>query len=294
MDGLFARFAAPGAPGASVGIFHHGRPLLVRAYGLASLEPALPATSTTQYRLASLTKQFTATAVLLLIADGALRLDTLLSDILPELPDALGAGEPVRIHHLLTHTSGLPDYEALIPAGQAEPVRDADVLALLSERGERYFAPGAEFRYSNSAYALLAVIVERLGGGSFAEFLRERIFRPLGMEHALAYAADGPPVAERAYGYSAAPGGFVLTDQSVTSAVLGDGGIYASVAELALWEAALVHARLLPPELKRAAWSPARLADGTPIPMAMGGTWMRIAAARGSRTTARRSGSPTP
>lgn len=270
VDRLFAPFAAPGAPGASVGIFRQGRPLLMRAYGLASLDPAVPTTPSTQFRLASLTKQFTATAVLLLIADGLLREDTPLAEILPELPDPPGAVEPVRIGHLLTHTSGLPDFEALLPADQAEPVRDADVLALLAKSAERYFRPGTAWRYSNSAYALLALVVERLGGRPFPEFLRERIFRPLGMERAVAYVTGGPEVAERAYGYSASADGFRFSDQSMTSAVLGDGGIYASLAELALWEAALVEGRLLPPALLKAAWTPARLADGTAIPYGFG------------------------
>jgi CubicO group peptidase (beta-lactamase class C family) len=270
VDGLFARFRSPGAPGASVAIFHQGRPLLVRSYGLASLEPEVPATPSTQYRLASLTKQFTATAVLLLIADDVLREDTPLSAVLPELADPPGTAEPVRIRHLLTHTSGLPDFEALLPAGQTEPVRDVDVLRLLAESGERYFAPGTGWRYSNTAYALLALVVERLSGRSFPEFLRERIFRPLGMERAVAYVPGGPEVVERAYGYSAEGVGFRFSDQSITSATLGDGGVYASVAELALWEAALVEGRLLPPALLEAAWTPARLVDGTAIPYGYG------------------------
>lgn len=270
VDSLFAPFAAPGAPGASVGVFHHSRPLLVRAYGLALLEPARAATPLTQYRLASLSKQFTATAVLLLVADGLLDEDTPLAEILPELSDRAGAAEPVRIRDLLTHTSGLPDYEALLPADQAVPVRDADVLALLAKSDERYFAPGTAWRYSNSAYALLALVVERLSGRSFPAFLRERIFRPLGMERAVAFVPEGPPVAERAYGYSTSVEGFHFSDQSITSAVLGDGGVYASVSELARCEEELVEGRLLPPALREAMWRQARLADGTAIPYGYG------------------------
>jgi CubicO group peptidase (beta-lactamase class C family) len=267
VDSLLASYAHPGAPGGSVGVFHRGRTLFQRACGLALLEPPAATGTRTNYRLASLTKQFTATAILILVERGALALDTAVREVLPELRDG---GEPVRVHHLLTHTSGVWDYEDLIPTGQTEQVGDGDVLAMLAGCDRRYFGPGESFRYSNSGYALLATVVERRGGGSFADFLRERIFRPLGMHTAVAYEAGLSSVPERAYGYAEAAGGFSPADQDLTSAVLADGGVYASVADLACWEDALVYPHLLSPATLERMWSPAKLRDGTSIPYGYG------------------------
>lgn len=267
LDELLGPFAMPGAPGASIGVFFRGEPLVQRAAGLAVVESQTRADVRTNFRLASLTKQFTAAAVLLLVERGALRLDAPVGAVLPELRDA---GEPVRVHHLLSHTSGLWDYEELIPADHTEQVRDADVLALLSGCNRRYFSPGAAFRYSNSGYALLALLVERLGGCSFSDHLREEVFWPLGMRATLAYEAGRGDVPNRAYGYSADAERFARTDQSVTSAVLGDGGVYGSVAELARWEHALVHPNLLSRVVLERMWSQALLRDGTPVPYGCG------------------------
>ena len=265
VDPLFAPFAGADTPGASVAVFHRGSTVFSHACGLALLEPSTPTSVQTNYRLASLTKQITAAAVLKLVEQGKLQLDTLLPELLPEL-----AHEPASVFHLLTHTSGTPDYEDLLAGDQTDQVRDSDVLVLLSTENRRYFAPGTAFRYSNSGYVLLGLIVERITGCPFAEFLQEQIFGPLGMNSTLAYQAGHSTVPERAFGYSAAGDGFQLTDQSVTSATLGDGGVYASVADLARWDDALVHARVLSASTLEVAWSPARLRDGTPVPYGYG------------------------
>ncbi len=221
----------------------------------------------TSYRLASLTKQFTATAILQLVEKAQLDLDTAVAEVLPELAHSASGA---RVRHLLTHTSGIWDYEALLPAGQTEQVTDGDVLTLLGRANQRYFVPGTAFRYSNSGYVLLGLIVECISGGSFADFLQEQIFWPLGMHSTLAYQAGGSSIPERAYGFSGAPGVFRLTDQSTTSATLGDGGVYSSIADLARWEHALTQAQVLSTATLEQAWSPAGLNDGTPIPYGFG------------------------
>jgi CubicO group peptidase (beta-lactamase class C family) len=200
-------------PGASVLVVRDGRAVVKRAYGFANLEEQVQATSATNYRLASVTKQFTAAAVLSLNID----LDR----------PVFGAN---TIRHLLTHTSGVMDYEDLIPAGTTGQLRDADVLRLLESQDRVYFAPGTNYRYSNSGYALLALIVERESGMEFGAFLRETIFKPLGMDN-----TGVSNVTNRAYGYT----GSQRTDQSLTSAVLGDGGVYSSIDDLEKWDAAL-------------------------------------------------------
>ncbi len=240
-------------PGASVLVVRDGKAVVRRAYGLANLEQRTAATPATNYRLASVTKQFTAAATLLLIEDGRLSLDHPVRKWLPSLP---ASDDAITIRHLLTHMSGLIDYEEIMPADLETQLRDADVLALLEQEQDLYFEPGTAYRYSNGGYALLALVVERVSGKSFQSFLRERIFEPLGMKNTLAYVAEGPPVANRAYGYSRADDRWLRTDQSPTSAVLGDGGIYSSIDDLAKWDAALYDDRLLSAESRGLAFTP--------------------------------------
>lgn len=260
VDALFRDYAAPDSPGASVVVIRDGDVVLSRAYGLASLEPRAPATPESSYRLASLTKQFTATAILLLVQDGRLRLEDRVVDVLPGFPSSL---RDVRIHHLLQHTSGIWDYEDFVPSTQAVQVKDRDVLALLSRTDRTYFAPGTSVRYSNSAYAVLALVVEQVSGMSFASFLHERVFVPSGMPSTVAHEEGLSTVPKRAYGYATGPSGFVPRDQSPTSAVLGDGGIYTSVVDLVAWDRTLDSRGLVSAENQRLAWTPPVLPDGT-------------------------------
>ncbi|MCW5581356.1 MAG: beta-lactamase family protein [Luteimonas sp.] len=241
VDSMMSAYAGDG-PGAALLVARDGVPVLRRGYGLADLEARAPATPQTRFRLASVSKQFTAAAILLLAQDGALALDDPLRRWLPSLPPATAG---ITLHHLLTHTSGLVDYEDVMPARIDGQLSDADVLVLLEGQDRLYFAPGTGYRYSNSAYVLLGLVVAKASGRDFPTFLRERIFRPLGMDGAVAFVEGASPVAHRAYGYSEADGRWTRTDQSPTSATLGDGGIYASIDELAKWDAALRDGRLL-------------------------------------------------
>jgi len=245
-------------PGASVLVIRDGKPIVRRAYGLANVEERVAATPETNYRLASMTKQFTAAAILLLMESGKLQLDDPIRKWLPSLPEATSA---VTLRHLLTHTSGLIDYEDVIPDGTTEQVHDADVLRLLKAENRTYFVPGASYRYSNSGYSLLALIVERASGETFASFLRDHIFVPLGMTNTVAHEEGISTVAHRAFGYSSANGAWTRTDQSLTSAVLGDGGIYSSIDDLAKWDAALYDDRLLRRESRELAFTPATDTD---------------------------------
>lgn len=245
-------------PGAGILVLRGGVPVIRWAGGMADREAGTAATGATNYRLASLSKQFTAAAVLLLVEQGVLSLDAPVREWLPPLP-ACAAGATLR--HLLTHTSGLIDYEDLIPPGRTAQLYDADVLRLLACEHRGYFAPGTAYRYSNGGYALLALIVEVASGRSFSRFLRERIFEPLGMAGTLAYQEGASPVAHRAYGYTRVDGAWRRTDQDLTSAVLGDGGVYSSIEDLAKWDAALYDGRLLRPESLALAFAPATATD---------------------------------
>jgi CubicO group peptidase (beta-lactamase class C family) len=266
VDELMSAYAGE-RPGASVLVIKNGEPVVRRSYGLAVLEERTPATPQTNYRLASVTKQFTAAAILLLAEEGRLELDDGVRKWLPELPDV---ADDVTIRRLLTHTSGLIDYEDVIPASMTAQLRDADVLEILKSQHRTYFAPGTGYRYSNSGYALLALIVERASGASFQSFLRRRIFEPLGMHGTVAHVEGESTVAHRAYGYSEQDGAWVRTDQSQTSAVLGDGGVYSSIDDLAKWDAALYDGRLLSPESLRLAFSPTVATDDPDVAYGFG------------------------
>jgi len=201
-----------------------------------------PIDGRTAFRLASVTKAFTATAVMMLVRDGKLRYESSLTDIFPDFPEY---GRGITVRHLLNHTSGLPDYEDLMPpADPSVPVEetqidDAGVLDLLKAQKAGWFVPGALWRYSNSGYVLLGLIVAKVSGRSFPTFLRERIFAPLKMDNTVALVRGRTRVSDRAFGYTKEDGRWRFTDQSPTSATLGDGGVYSSLYDLTLWDEAL-------------------------------------------------------
>jgi CubicO group peptidase (beta-lactamase class C family) len=258
LDALFQDFNQPGSPGASVMIIQDGKIAMAKGYGFADVENEVPCGPDTNFRLASVTKQFTAMSVLILVQRKRLSLDERLTDFFPEFP---AYGGQITVRHLLTHTSGLLDYEDLIPKGTQIPVLDRDVLRLMLQQDKTYFPPGSKYRYSNTAYSLLALIVEARSGDTFAHFLQANIFGPLEMNHTLAYEQGLSVVPNRAYGYSQDATGFKRTDQSLTSSVLGDGGIYSSVADLYRWDQALYTDKLISRKLVKLAFTPGTATD---------------------------------
>ncbi|HET7663362.1 MAG TPA: serine hydrolase domain-containing protein, partial [Rhodanobacteraceae bacterium] len=242
VDSLMSRYMGD-APGASLLVVKNGKAIIRRGYGYANLEKRIRTTPATNYRLASVSKQFTAACILLLAQDGKLSLDDSARKWLPELPASDAA---ITLENLLTHTSGLIDYESLIPPDRTTQLSDADVLRMIASQDTLYFPPGNAHRYSNGAYVLLGLIVERVSGMDLADFMHQRIFQPLGMNHTLMYEHHrGPKPTHRAYGYSLVDGQWKRTDQSLTSATRGDGGIYSSIDDLAKWDASLYGNRLL-------------------------------------------------
>lgn len=267
IDPLFAAFAAPGAPGAAVVVARGDSVIFAAGYGLADVEHAVPVTPSTAFRLASVSKQFTAVAILALVEAGRLRLDDRLGDLLDSVPAYARA---ISVRHLLNHTSGIPDYEPLLESDAGPQLKDRDVLALLRRAKRLYFAAGTSWRYSNSAYALLALIVERVSGEPFAGYLRRRVFDRAGMPTAVAHEEGVDSVVNRAFGHSGRAGSWQRTDQSRTSAVLGDGGIYASAEELAQWSAALDQHAVISEWSFREATTPAVLKSGVPTSYGFG------------------------
>jgi CubicO group peptidase (beta-lactamase class C family) len=273
IDAIFTPLADSGSPGFAVLVRKDERTVFQRGYGVRDLRSLQRIDSLTDFRLASFTKQFTATAVMLLVHDGKLRYDQPITEIFPEFPQYARA---ITIRHLLTHTSGLPDYEDAMEAHEWTPehqIQDEDVLGLLERQAAPQFAAGKSWAYSNSAYVLLGLVVAKVSGQAFEQFLENRIFKPLQMTDTLAYRNGVNSVAHRAYGHSRKEGGFVETDQSSTSATLGDGGVYSNLVDLAKWDAALQSHTLLTEKETSAALTPVKLADGrqTSWPSAPGG-----------------------
>ena len=259
VDALFARYNHPDVPGAAVIVIRGGKVLYRRGYGLADLEAHIAVTPATNFRLASVTKQFTAMAIMILEERGKLSFDSPLTRFFPDYP---AYGRQITVRHLLNHTSGLKAYEELIPSGQTAQVKDRDVLDLLKHQTEGYFPPGSDWRYSNTGYAHLAMIVEKASGMTFAAFLKKNIFGPLKMSGTVAFEEGISTVRNRAYGYSEKGDRFERTDQSVTSAVLGDGGIYSSVDDLMKWDQALYTTKLVSADTREQAWLPLVLPNG--------------------------------
>jgi len=258
-------------PSASLLIIEHSKSVVRLGFGYADLEHHVAATPATDYRLASMSKQFTAAAILLLAEDHKLALDDAIRHWLPSLPPFT---DHITLRQLLDHTGGLLDYEDLIPATQTEQVSDDDVLRLIARTDHGYFPPGSAYRYSNTGYVLLGLVIERASGMTLPAFLKARIFAPLHMDHTLLYEHHrGPAVPDRAYGYSLIDGHWQRTDQSVTSATRGDGGIYSSIDDLAKWDAALYDDRLLSAASRKLAFSPHVKVTGEPYEAQYGFGW---------------------
>ncbi|MDD8014591.1 MAG: serine hydrolase [Acidobacteriota bacterium] len=280
VDALIAGLVSGREPGAAVLVVRDGRAVYEKGFGVTDLRTSRPIDGRTNFRLASVTKAFTAAAVMLLVRDGKLRYEDRLTDIFPGFPEYAG---DVTVRHILEHTSGLPDYEDLMPAAdQAVPVeeaqiKDAAVLELLKRTRKGKFAAGSRWAYSNSGYVVLGLVVEKASGRPFAEFLRDRIFAPLEMSGTVAYERGRNTVPGRAYGHSRENGRWKETDQSPTSATLGDGGVYSSLSDLRLWDEALRRRTLLDETELRLALTPARVPgeppaapDGTPADYGFG------------------------
>jgi CubicO group peptidase (beta-lactamase class C family) len=269
LDAMLTKSVTPGQPGLAVLVKKDGRVLFEKGYGVRKIGAAAPITSDTDFRLASVTKQFTAMAVMLLVHDGKLRYDTTLTGIFPEFPVY---GKPITVRHLLTHTSGLPDYEDLMDrveksAGKRwsaeHQIQDQEVLGLLAKETRGKFVPGTSWAYCNSGYVVLGLIVAKVSGISYPDFLEQRIFGPLRMRNTLAYQKEKKEIPQRAFGHSRERGKLFLTDQSSTSATLGDGGVYSNLEDLSKWDEALANHTLLSSAEMQAALTPMKLSDGS-------------------------------
>jgi CubicO group peptidase (beta-lactamase class C family) len=231
---LFEHFNEGVQPGAAVMVIEDGGIVYSGGFGYADLEKRIPIDARSTFRLGSLTKQFTAMAIMALAEAGKLDYDDAVIDYIPQLTEYPG----VTIRHLLTHTSGLPDYYDTIDTSGGMPV-NADLPAELASMDGPVFAPGEKYEYSNPAYEMLPLIVEEVSGQTFAEFMSRHVFAPAGMDDSLFFDHTEPEIANRVYGYEPAAGGFSLDDYDELNYLVGSGSMYATLEDFFAWDQTL-------------------------------------------------------
>lgn len=269
IDSAFVRYRGAEAPGCAVGVSRHDQPVLERAWGHAELEYRIPITPATIFEAGSVSKQFTAAAVLLLAQDGRLTLEDDIRRWVPEVPDY---GTPITIRHLLNHTSGLKDWGSIAGIGGwprgSRIYTHAHVLEIIGRQGTLNHPPGAEYIYSNSNYNLLAIIAERVSGESLPALTKRRIFDPLGMTSTSWRDDFTRIVPGRAQAYAPAGAGWRL--QMPNENVYGNSSLLTTVGDLLRWSANTAHLRVGGEQFRTEQQRTGRLNDGSAITYAAG------------------------
>lgn len=229
--------------------------ILKKAYGQANFEWNVPNTPDTKFRIASVTKQFTAMVILQLVSEGKLKLDDTLVSALPDYRK--DTGSRVTLTHLLNHTSGIPSYTSapdFFAKVSRNPYAVADFVKQFAS-GDLEFEPGSKFSYNNSGYYLLGAIIERITGKTYAQAVQERIFTPLGMKDS-GYDVYATVLPKRASGHQLTPGGYVHAAYLDMSLPYAAGSLYSTVEDLYRWDRALYENKLLPEALKQKMFTP--------------------------------------
>jgi CubicO group peptidase (beta-lactamase class C family) len=256
-------------PGAAVIVRKDGRTLCRAAVGMADLELGVPLTPDMVFRLGSVTKQFTGVAILMLEEEGKLRVGDAIQKYLPDFPDK---GKPITVEHLLAHTSGIKSYTSLpewLPLWRKD-MKLEELIALFRDLPLE-FDPGTRWNYSNSGYILLGAIIEKVSGKTYADFIDQRIFKPLGMNHSH-YGDAERLIPRRVKGYQPQGEGFINAPYLSMTQPYAAGSLLSTVDDLARWHEALLDGRLVRPDSLRKAHQPVRLSSGEST--AYGYGWM--------------------
>lgn len=230
LDNLFNEYKGK-VPGASIGIIFKDKLVFTKSYGYANLKTKAKISRKTNFRLASVSKQFTATCILQLVDKKLIGLDDKLIKYFPRFKFAKG----ITIYHLLTHTSGFLDYEDLIRKNRKNPISDKEVLNLLSRQKKFKFKPGKSWSYNNGNYCILKELIEKISGLKYAEYLYKYIFTPLKMNSTILSERNKTIIKNRAFGYTKKKNNFIETDNDITSFTMGDGSIYSNIEDLLKW-----------------------------------------------------------
>lgn len=234
IDGIFSAYDNPEIPGAAIAVIHKGQILFKKGYGSANLEYDIPISPSTVFHVASVSKQFTAFAIMLLVEEGKLSLDDDIRKHIPEVPDF---GKKITLSHLASHTSGLRDqWELLLLGGWRldDVITTEHILDMVSRQKELNFAPGEKYMYSNTGFTLLAEVVSRVSNQTFARFTQMNIFEPLGMKNTQFYDDHEKIVKNRAYSYRPQRNGDILK-APLNYANVGATSLFTTVEDLALW-----------------------------------------------------------
>jgi CubicO group peptidase (beta-lactamase class C family) len=268
VDRLFADIEA-GEPGCALAVTRDGVPIILRGYGAASLEPAVPITPSTVFHVASVSKQFTAMAVALLVAEGRISWQDDIRKYVPQVPDY---GRPITLRHLVTHTSGLRDqWDLLALAGrrlETDVITEDDVLEITSRQRALNFEPGAEHLYSNTGFTLLALVVERVTGDSLRAFTATRMFEPLGMTSTQFRDDHSSIVPNRAYGYARVGQAYRVSMPAFD--VAGPTNLVTTIEDMARWERNFLTGELGGRAVLEDLQTRGVLANGDEIPYAAG------------------------
>jgi len=260
VDSMFSATYPVGGPGAAVLVSRDGRVLMRKAYGSADVELGVPMRPDHVFRLGSITKQFTAVGILMLADEGKLSLDDEITKFFPDYPTH---GRRITVEHLLTHTSGIRSYTS-IPEWRTlirNDVTPTELIAVFRDQ-PMDFAPGADWRYNNSGFALLGAIIEKLSGQSYADFTRTRFFEPLGMRDTRVETHEAL-IPRRVRGYAVGPGRAITNADYISlTHPYAAGALVSTVDDLSRWGQAVTAGRLLKPETWRRAHTAYRLADG--------------------------------
>jgi len=243
VDALFAPWTRSDMPGCALSVTRDGQVVYENGYGMADLEQGTAIQPSTVFNIASLSKQFTTTAIALLEQDGKLSLDDDIHKYVPEVPDY---GHTITLRQLANHTSGLRDYPELLALGGwnwVDEVVESRILDVIARQKRLNFNPGQQYLYNNSGYLLLTMTLQRITGQSLGDFARERIFQPLGMLHTRFYDDRTMIMKQRAIGYQNREDGSLGTWRP-TYEIVGDGGVLTTVQDLALWERNFLQPRL--------------------------------------------------
>lgn len=262
VDQIFVDFQNE-MPGAAVMVIDDGEIIMQKGYGLARVSDKTQVTADTNFRLASVTKQFTAMTILQLIERGQLSFETSLTDIFPDFPEY---GQAITIRHMLQHSSGIKDYGLMSTMELGRQFVDQDVLDYTMSLEDVDFAVGERHVYSNSAYVIFTKILERVTGEHWRDYVKNNIFDPLNMSNTLAFVDGVNTVSNRAYGHTIEENGNITeTDQNKWSAMLGDGGIYSNLNDFYKWDQALYTDQLLSQDMMDAMVTNQKTNDGKPM-----------------------------
>lgn len=248
IDSLFAKWDRPGSPGAAVVVMKDGKIAHSKGYGYSNLEYDVPITPDTVFHVASVSKQFTAMAVAILAKEGRISLDDEVKKYIPEMPEF---GHPITIRHLLHHVSGLKDqWELLTMAGwrMDDVITMGHLMKIITHQKELNFEPGFRFLYSNSGYTLLAVIVQRVSGMPFPDYMQKTIFEPLGMNNSHIHYDHQLIVKNKAESYAPKPGG-TYRKSVLNYANFGATSLFTTVEDLAKWLTNYAHPKIGGPEV---------------------------------------------